>query len=116
MRSCPRARPRRRFQESEAAYDREIEIEATDFALEGLTGFTAKAGEKIEFKLENKGKAEHELEIFGPDGSEVGEVSPVKPGSTGEAIVTLSAPGTYTYKCGIADHADHGMKGTFTVT
>jgi uncharacterized cupredoxin-like copper-binding protein len=100
---------------AKAAYDREIEVEAKDFALEGLDGFTAKAGEKIEFKLENKGKAEHELEVFGPDGAVVGEVPPVKPGATGEAILTLAKPGTYTYKCGIGDHAQHGMKGTFTV-
>lgn len=100
---------------AEAAYDREVEVEAKDFALEGLAGFTAKAGEKIEFKLENKGKVEHELEVFGPDGAPVGEVAPVKPGATGEAVLTLAAPGTYTYKCGIDDHAKRGMKGTFTV-
>ncbi|MEC4018832.1 cupredoxin domain-containing protein [Streptomyces sp. H27-D2] len=99
----------------EAAYDREVEVEASDFALEGLKGFTAKAGEKIEFKLENKGKTEHELEVFGPDGTEVGEVAPVKPDATGEAVLTLAKPGTYTFKCGIGGHADQGMKGTFTV-
>ena len=102
-------------EKAEAAYDREVEVEAENFKLVGLEKFTAKAGEKIEFKLENKGTAEHELEIFGPDGKEVGEVSPVKPGATGEAVITLTTPGTYTYKCGIGNHADQGMKGTFTV-
>ncbi|MFI6600292.1 cupredoxin domain-containing protein [Nonomuraea sp. NPDC050536] len=102
--------------EQEEAYDREVEVEATDHALEGLSSFTAKAGEKIEFKLENKGTTEHELEIFGPDGKEAGEIAPVKPGATGEAVITLKVPGTYSYKCGIGDHAAKGLKGTFTVS
>ncbi|MCX5302775.1 cupredoxin domain-containing protein [Streptomyces sp. NBC_00160] len=99
----------------EAAYDREVEVEAENFKLEGLENFTAKAGEKIEFKLENKGTDEHELEVFGPDGKEAGEVNPVKPGATGEAVIPLTQPGTYTYKCGISNHADKGMQGSFTV-
>ncbi|MFF4021045.1 cupredoxin domain-containing protein [Streptomyces sp. NPDC001843] len=67
-------------EESEGSYDREVEVE--EYHLEGLDKFTAKAGEKIEFKLENEGTTEHELEIFGPDGKEVGEVprsSPARP-------------------------------------
>ncbi|WP_063824465.1 cupredoxin domain-containing protein [Streptomyces sp. CdTB01] len=100
----------------EEAYDREVEVEAKEHQLEGLDTFTAKAGEKIEFKLENQGTTEHELEIFGPDGKEVGEVIPVKPGTTGEAVIALAKPGTYTYKCGIGDHAGKGMKGSFTVS
>ncbi|GAA0674212.1 hypothetical protein GCM10010193_28810 [Kitasatospora atroaurantiaca] len=105
-------------QTSESAYDREVEVEAKEYELkfEGMETFTAKAGEKIEFKLENKGSVEHELEVFGPDGKEIGEVSPVKPGQTGEAVITLAVPGTYTLKCGIGNHADHGMKTTFTVS
>jgi uncharacterized cupredoxin-like copper-binding protein len=103
-------------EEAEGSYDREVEVEAKEHKLEGLDGFTAKAGEKIEFKLENKGATEHELEIFGPDGKVVGEVSPVKAGTTGEAVISLAKPGTYTYKCGIGDHADEGMKGSFTVS
>lgn len=102
--------------QQEEAYDREVEVEATDHAFEGLSSFTAKTGEKIEFKLENKGTTEHELEILGPDGKEAGEVAPVKPGATGEAVITLTVPGTYSYKCGIGDHADKGLKGTFTVS
>jgi uncharacterized cupredoxin-like copper-binding protein len=102
-------------QGAEAGYDREIEITATNFAISGLGGFSGEAGEKIEFKLKNSGTVEHELEIFGPDGAKVGEVSPVKPGATGEAVVTLQTAGTYAYKCGIDGHADRGMTGTFTV-
>lgn len=101
---------------SAAAYDREVQVEATDFAFEGLGAFTGKTGEKVEFKLENKSSATtHELEVLGPDGKEVGEVAPVAPGKTGEAVIELKVAGTYSYKCGIDGHAGKGMKGTFTV-
>ncbi|SBW22999.1 hypothetical protein FDG2_3412 [Candidatus Protofrankia californiensis] len=101
--------------EAEGRYDREVKVTAKDFTLTGLDGFTGKIGEKIEFKLENAGTVDHELEIFSPDGKEIGEVSPVKPGATDEAVITLPTAGTYTYKCGIDGHADHGMTGSFTV-
>jgi uncharacterized cupredoxin-like copper-binding protein len=102
--------------EAEAAYDREVEITARDFGFVGLAGFTAKVGEKIEFKLKNSsGDNQHELEIFGPDGKEVGEIGPTQPGEEGEVVVELKTAGTYTFECGIGDHAGKGMKGTFTV-
>jgi uncharacterized cupredoxin-like copper-binding protein len=101
---------------SEAAYDREVEVTATDFHFEGLEGFTAKAGEKIEFKLENKGRAEHNLEVFDAAGKEVGGVDEVEPGADGEAVVELEKAGTYTYRCTVDGHADKGMEGTFTVS
>ncbi len=101
---------------AEAAYDREVEVVAKDFAFTGLEGFTGKVGEKIEFKLENQSASmEHELEIFAPDGSVLGEVGPTAPGEDGEVVLTLSAPGTYRYVCGIDDHEQRGMVGTFTV-
>ncbi|MER7757490.1 cupredoxin domain-containing protein [Kitasatospora sp. NPDC097643] len=99
------------------AYDREIEVEATEYALEfeGMAKFTAKTGERIEFQLENKGTVLHDLQFFGPDGTEVGQVAAVQPGQKGEAVITLTTPGTYTVKCGIGSHAAHGMQTTFTV-
>ncbi|MEV8099861.1 cupredoxin domain-containing protein [Kitasatospora sp. NPDC085879] len=100
------------------APDREIEVEAKEYELEfeGMDKLTAKVGERIEFTLENKGSVEHELEVFGPDGKEIGEVAPVKPGQKGEAVIALTVPGTYTLKCGIGAHADKGMTATFTVS
>jgi uncharacterized cupredoxin-like copper-binding protein len=102
--------------DAEAAYDRELEVEATDFAFEGLTGFTAKAREKIEFKLENKGKAPHNLVFFDSTGKEIGEVATVEPGKDGEAVVEFETAGTYTYKCEIGNHAEQGMHGSITVS
>ena len=101
---------------SEAAYDREVEVTATDFHFEGLDGFTAKVGEKVELKLENKGKAEHNLKVYDASGKEVGGVPNVEPGEDGEAVVELEKAGTYTYRCTVDGHADKGMEGTFTVS
>ena len=102
--------------EDDAKYDREVEVTVKEYAFTGLEGFTAKVGEKIEFKLENAGTMEHELEILGPDGKDVGEVGPTDPGKDGEVVLELTTAGTYTYLCGIGDHASRGMKGTFTVS
>ena len=101
--------------ESEAPYDEEVEVEASNYKLEGLEDFTAEVGERIEFKLQNNGTVEHELEIFAPDGDEIGEIEPVEPGEDGEVIVEFTEAGTYSYKCGIDGHAGKGMRGTFTV-
>lgn len=102
--------------QSEAAYDREVEVTATDFAFKGLEGFTAKAGEKIEFKLENDGKASHNLTFFDASGAEIGEVETIAAGKDGEAVVDFEKAGTYTYRCTIGNHAEQGMEGTVTVS
>jgi len=100
----------------ESKYDREIEFTAKDFAFEGLADFSAKKGEAIEFKMENKGPAsEHEFEVFLPSDEELGEIGPTKVGATGEAIFKFEESGTYRYICGIDGHENLGMKGTFTV-
>ncbi len=98
-----------------SAYDRNVEVTAKEYALTGLAGYPAKVGERIEFTLENRGTTQHELEVLGPDGKAVGEVGPTDPGKGGEVVLTLATAGTYTYLCGIADHADRGMRGSFTV-
>jgi uncharacterized cupredoxin-like copper-binding protein len=103
-------------EQAESAYDREVEVESTEFSFEGLKDFTAKTGEKIEFKLENKGHTTHDLVIFDAAGDRVGGVDPVDAGEDGEAIVEFEKAGTYTYKCTIGRHAEEGMQGTFTVS
>lgn len=100
----------------EAEYDRELTVEAKDFEFEGLDGFTAKVGEKVEFKLENEGSSAHDLTIAGPDGDKVAQIAAVAPGKDDETIVSFTEAGTYTYTCSIDGHAGKGMKGTFTVT
>lgn len=100
----------------ETEYDREIEFKAKDFAFEGLSGFSAKKGEAIEFKMENEGPSEHEFEVFLPNNEVLGEIGPTKQGAEGEVVLKFEEAGTYTYICDIDGHKDLGMKGTFEVT
>lgn len=96
---------------------RTFTIEAMDYSYGGLEAMSFTQGETVEFRLHNEAPAEkHELEIFRPDGDALGEVGPTKPGATGHVVVTLTDVGRYRVNCGIEDHADKGMKGTFTVT
>ncbi|MCU1350804.1 MAG: hypothetical protein JWM05_13 [Acidimicrobiales bacterium] len=101
--------------EASNRYDREVELTAKDHVYVGAVP-TIKAGERVEFKLANKGIEEHELEVFGPDGTKLGEIGPTKAGATGEVIVELAKPGSYELRCGISDHAKRGMTRTFKVT
>jgi uncharacterized cupredoxin-like copper-binding protein len=96
--------------------DRTADVTAIDYAYQGLDGLTFTKGETVEFAMKNAAPAEqHEMEVFGPDGTAIGEVGPTKPGTTGTVVLTLADGGTYTVKCGIDDHAAKGMKGSFTV-
>ena len=97
------------------AADDEIEFEAKDYAYEGLASFAPKAGQTWKFEMENDGTVDHEFEVFGPDGTALGEIGPTKKGEDGEVTLTLATAGTYRYVCGIDDHEARGMKGTFTV-
>jgi uncharacterized cupredoxin-like copper-binding protein len=103
---------------STKAADRTVEVTAIDYAFTGMSGFTATHGETVEFHLSNQPTSvvEHELEFIGPDGKPIGEVSETKPGKDGEVTLTFDQPGRYTFKCGIDDHAQRGMQGTFDVT
>lgn len=78
-------------------YDRELEIEVTDTVFEPPAALTAKVGEKIEFKLENKGTKVRELEILDPTGAAVAEVE-AEPGAVGEVIVELGRAGAWKVK------------------
>jgi len=99
-----------------AAAERTVAVEGYDFGYHGMMDFSAKVGETVEFTLTNTATDEqHEFEVTGPDGKVLGEVGPTDPGKTGSVVLTFTKPGTYVYECGITDHADKGMKGTFTV-
>ena len=97
------------------AADFEIEFEAKDYTFEGLDAFAPTAGQTVKFEMDNDGTVEHEFEVFGPDGKVLGEIGPTAKGKDGEVTLTLAAPGEYRYVCGIGDHEQRGMKGTFRV-
>lgn len=96
--------------------DREVKVTARDFAFDGLNGLTPKSGDTIRFTMTNAGEAEHELQVYDPDGNKVDDIGHTKKGDTGEVVIAFTAPGTYRYLCAIDDHEPRGMKGTFTVT
>ncbi|MCI0688367.1 MAG: cupredoxin domain-containing protein [Sporichthyaceae bacterium] len=92
------------------AFDRQIVVALTDTGATGLEKLTVKPGETISFLLENNStQRPGYLEIIGPDGQEVGQITGVAPGDQLDAIITLTEPGQYSWRVG--DHAS----GTFMV-
>lgn len=96
--------------------DRQVKFHTVDYAFAELGGFTARAGETVEFQLQNEGTTDHEFEVFPPEGDALGEIGPTPPGAAGAVTLTLEKPGTYRYVCGVEDHEARGMTGTFVVT
>lgn len=76
------------------------------------SALSAKSGEPITIKLENKGTMEHDFTI---EGHEDAKVVAKMPGSTVTGRVTLPA-GTCTVYCSVPGHRESGMVGTLTVT
>jgi uncharacterized cupredoxin-like copper-binding protein len=74
------------------------------------------------FKAENKGSAQHSLEIEGEGvkstGGELGEakLEPyLDPGQSGVLTLTFQKPGTYEMYCPVIGHRVAGMKGSVVV-
>lgn len=95
--------------------DLDVHLTAVDFRFQGLDSLSVRAGERVKFEMTNKGAVEHEFEVFGPDGEAIGEVGPTAAGAEGDVVLTLKEPGTYRYVCGIENHEQQGMAGTFEV-
>lgn len=95
--------------------DLDVNLTAVDFGFQGLDSLDLHAGARVKFEMTNKGTIEHEFEVFGPDGDVLGEVGPTAAGDQGDVVLDLDQPGTYRYVCGIDDHEQQGMAGTFEV-
>ena len=98
-----------------------IAIKETEFELSPSSVTLSKPG-TYTFKAENKGSAEHDLEIDGEGvkgkGGEVGEATleqNLAPGQSGVLTVTFQDPGTYEMYCPIIGHRLAGMKGNVVV-
>lgn len=89
-------------------------VTATEFQFAPNT-FSAKAGEKVTFKLTNKGTVEHTLVILSPDGSQELAKLSTQPGETKPLEFTPKDAGTYPIVCNIAGHKEAGMTGTLEV-
>jgi uncharacterized cupredoxin-like copper-binding protein len=98
-----------------------IVIKESEFKLSPSTVILSKPG-TYAFKAENKGSAEHSLEIDGKGvkskGGEVGEAKLEKTmhhGQSGVLTVTFQEPGTYEMYCPVIGHRLAGMKGEVVV-
>ncbi|MEX2293403.1 MAG: cupredoxin domain-containing protein [Acidimicrobiales bacterium] len=95
--------------------DVEIHFAAIDYTYTGLDDLDLHSGDTVEFEMRNDGTVEHEFEVFGPDGVVLGEVGPTPAGDEGKVVLELTEAGEYRYVCGIDDHEERGMVGTFNV-
>jgi len=95
--------------------DRTVALESHDYTYAGMDAFVGKADEKIEFVMTNSGPADHEFEVFGPDGKAIGEIGPTSAGATKKVTLALAKSGTYRFSCGVSDHESRGMTGTFVI-
>jgi len=98
-----------------------IVIKETEFELSPSSVTLSKPG-TYAFKAENKGSAQHSLEIDGKGveskGGKAGEArleQNLDPGQSGVLAVTFQKPGTYEMYCPIIGHKLAGMKGSVVV-
>lgn len=91
-----------------------INVSATEFAF-APNKFDGKVGEKITFKLTNKGTVEHTLVVQSPDGSQDLAKLSTQPGETKSLEFTPKDAATYPIVCNIAGHKEAGMQGTLVV-
>jgi uncharacterized cupredoxin-like copper-binding protein len=98
-----------------------IVIKETEFELSPSSVTLSKPG-TYAFKTENKGSAEHNLEIDGKgvksEGGEAGEAKleqNITSGESGVLTVTFQKSGTYEMYCPIIGHRLAGMKGEVVV-
>jgi uncharacterized cupredoxin-like copper-binding protein len=98
-----------------------IVIKETEMKLSPSTVTLSKPGTYL-FKAENKGSAEHSLEIEGKGvkskGGEVGEAKleqTLNLGQSGVLMVTFQGPGAYQMYCPVIGHRLAGMKGEVVV-
>ena len=89
----------------------EIAITLKEWAIEPAN-IEANAG-KVKITVTNAGEFAHDIAFQG-----LGDAAKIPPFKASDGPKTLEldvTPGTYTMICDVPGHADHGMKGTFTV-
>ena len=89
-------------------------LTATEFSLTPNEYKNVKAGQKVTFKVTNKGTVEHNFVVQAPDGSEVGRLI-TQPGETQTLEITPASAGEYPIFCDVAGHRESGMEGKLTV-
>ena len=85
-------------------------VSATEFQFTP-NKFEATVGQKVTFKVTNKGTVEHTFVILGPDGSQELTKLTTQPGETKTLEFTPTKALTYPIVCNIAGHKEAGMVG-----
>jgi len=83
-------------------------VTATEFKFDP-NKFDGNVGQKITFKVTNKGTIEHNFVILNADGSQELAKTTTQPGKTVTLEFTPSAAGKYMIDCNIAGHKQAGM-------
>ena len=91
-----------------------INVSATEFSFTP-NAFEGKVGEKITFKVTNKGTVEHNFVVLSPDGSQELTKLSTQPGETKSLEFTPTEAVTYQIDCNIAGHKEAGMVGELVV-
>jgi plastocyanin len=104
-----------------AEAERKIEVEAREYEFKFEDPLTVAKGDAIEFELKNIGTERHEFEVIAPDGEAIGEIKAIDASKEAGATFEFKESGEYTYQCLVqaadgVEHAEKGMKGTFTVS
>ena len=89
-------------------------VNATEFQFTP-NKFEAGVGQKLTFKVTNKGTVEHTFIINTPDGSQELAKLTTQPGETKTLEFTPPQAGTYPIVCNIAGHKEAGMVGELGV-
>ncbi|CAG0926795.1 plastocyanin [Thermoflexales bacterium] len=89
-------------------------VTATEFEFKP-NKFEVTAGQKITFKITNKGTVEHNFVILSPDGSQELSKITTQPGETQTLEFTPTEATTYPIDCNIAGHKEAGMVGELIV-
>ena len=90
-----------------------LNVETTEFTF-APNKFEAKVGDKLTFKITNKGVLDHSVAIIDLDGAVIGRVD-VRIGSTASLNFVPNKAGTYQLYCDVPGHKDSGMVGTLDV-
>jgi len=91
-----------------------VNVEASEFAFNPNT-FSGTVGQKITFKINNKGTVDHNFVILTADGSQELAKTVVKVGSSATLEFTPSAAGDYQVDCNLPGHKEAGMIGKLVV-
>ncbi len=91
-----------------------VNVEASEFAF-NPNAFSGTVGQKITFKITNKGTVDHNFVILNADGTQELAKTEVKVGASGTLDFTPAAAGEYKIDCNLPGHKEAGMEGKLIV-